>query len=183
MRQTITGDRAMLLAAVRSEDALVTLTVPQIRQVLEPRVRDVTGHRLAPIAEWSQPRYWLDGRFVALTLLVDKGEEVAGDRWVAREERCDDLGALLTNVDDPALVVLGPPGCGESTLLRPVDLQMAVAALPVHCTARLHPSRRARHRRRRFPWCGPWCGALVRSTDDARQTMYNGATDTQRSDP
>jgi class 3 adenylate cyclase len=120
---------AALLAGVRSEEAQVTLTVPQIRQVLERRVRDLTEYRLARIAEWSQPRYPLDGRFVALTLLVDKGEEVARDRWVAKEERYDDLDVLLANVEDPAVVVLGPPGSGKSTLLRHLDLETGIAAL------------------------------------------------------
>jgi class 3 adenylate cyclase len=118
-----------LLATVRSDERAVTLTTRQIQQVLAARPSDLTEYRLARIAEWSQPRYRLDGRFVALTLLVDKGEAVVGDRWVAKEERYDDLGRLLAEVPDPAVVVLGPPGCGKSTLLRHVGLETGIAVL------------------------------------------------------
>ena len=85
---------------------------------------DLTEYRLGRIAEWSQPRYRLDGRFVALTLLVDQGEESASGRWAAKQERYDDLGALLAGVPDPAVVVLGPPGSGKSTLLRHLELDV-----------------------------------------------------------
>ena len=118
-----------LLAAVRTNEASVTLTVPQIRQILASRPADLTEYRLGRIAEWSQPRYRLDRRFVDLTLLVDQGEEVTGDRWAAKQERYDDLGELLVAVPDPAVVVLGPPGSGKSTLLRHLELDKAIAAL------------------------------------------------------
>jgi len=118
-----------LLAALRSDEESVTLTLPQIQQLLASRPQDLTEYRLGRIAEWSQPRYRLDGRFVALSLLVDQGEDAAGGRWSAREERYDDLGVLLANTTDPAVVVLGPPGSGKSTLLRHLELDMAIANL------------------------------------------------------
>ena len=120
---------AALLAAVRDDEGGMTLTLPEIRQILASRPADLTEYRLGRIAEWSQPRYRLDGRFVALTLLVDQGEESASGRWAAKAERYEDLGALLAGVPDPALVVLGPPGSGKSTLLRHLELDAAVASL------------------------------------------------------
>ena len=118
-----------LLAAVRGDEGGVTLTLPQVRQIQGSRVKDLTEYRLGRIAEWSQPRYRLDGRFVDLTLLVDQGEEAAAGRWAAKQERYDDLGTLLAAVPDPAVVVLSPPGGGKSTLLRHLELDVAIANL------------------------------------------------------
>jgi len=118
-----------LHAVIRGDAATVVLTTDQVRRAAQHRPADLTEHRLGRIAEWSQPRYRLDGRFVALTLLVDQGEESAAGRWAARQERYDGLGAVLAAVPEPALVVLGPPGSGKSTLLRHLELDAAVAAL------------------------------------------------------
>jgi formylglycine-generating enzyme required for sulfatase activity len=87
------------------------------------------AYRRGRLAEWSGPRYELDERFVALTLLADVGEESPGGRWQAQQRRHRGLGALLAAVADPALVVLGPPGSGKSTLLRHFELTRAEAAL------------------------------------------------------
>ena len=99
------------------KDRTVALSLEQAREIAQRRPADLTEYRLGRIAEWSQPRYRLDGRFVALTLLVDQGEEAAGGRWSARQESYDDLGAVLESAPDPAIVVLGPPGAGKSTCL------------------------------------------------------------------
>ena len=123
---------AALLAAIRGDDTAgttVALSPEQAREIAQRRPADLTEYRLGRIAEWSQPRYRLDGRFVALTLLVDQGEDAAGGRWAAKEQAYDDLGALLANTTDPAVVVLGPPGAGKSTLLRRLELDTAIAGL------------------------------------------------------
>ncbi len=111
------------------KDRTVALSLEQAREIAQRRPADLTEYRLGRIAEWSQPRYRLDGRFVALTLLVDQGEEAAGGRWSARQESYDDLGAVLESAPDPAIVVLGPPGAGKSTLLRHLELDRAIAGL------------------------------------------------------
>ncbi|MBW1687856.1 MAG: protein kinase, partial [Deltaproteobacteria bacterium] len=90
---------------------------------------DWSAYRRGRIAEWSHPRYRLDSEFVELTLLVDQGEETASGRWSAQAERYRDLGELLEAIEDPALVVLGPPGCGKSTLLRRLELDVSQRAL------------------------------------------------------
>lgn len=79
--------------------------------------------RRARIEEWSAPRYYLDKRFVNLTLLLDKGE-TEPQRWRRAEDfRFNDLRDVLEKTkDDPALVLLGAPGSGKSTLLRRLQL-------------------------------------------------------------
>ena len=118
------------LAAVRDDAApAVVLSAAQAREAASRRPADLSEYRLGRVAEWSQPRYRLAGRFVALTLLVDQGEEAASGRWAARQERYADLGKLLAAVAEPAVVVLGPPGSGKSTLLRHLELDAAIGGL------------------------------------------------------
>jgi len=85
--------------------------------------------RLNRIADWSQPRYALDKRFVQLTLLVDKGEDAQGPRWESSRQFQDLREVLQETLDTPALVLLGPPGSGKSTLLRRLEWDLAVDAL------------------------------------------------------
>ena len=118
-----------LRTVVLDETAGATLSPAQVQQIIEHRPGDLETYRLGRIAEWSQPRYRVDGRFVALELLVDKGEQSAAGRWAAQEERFDDLGRLLAELTEPAIVVLGPPGAGKSTLLRRYELDTAIRAL------------------------------------------------------
>jgi class 3 adenylate cyclase len=87
------------------------------------------AYRRGRIAEWTGPRWELDDRFVALSLLVDQGEDAAGDRWAAKGERYTSLEALLAGVDAPVLVLLGPPGCGKSTILRHLELSLSLQGL------------------------------------------------------
>lgn len=82
------------------------------------------------IAEWSLPRYYLDKRFVNLTLILDKGEQET-QRWQrAEDSRFNDLRNVLDKTkDDPALVLLGAPGSGKSTLLRRLQLDHSIDRL------------------------------------------------------
>ena len=120
---------AAILAVIRGDERSLVLTVPQVIAAARHRPADLTEYRLGRIAEWSQPRYRLDGRFVGLTLLIDQGEEAVQGRWAAKDERYEDLGELLAATSDPAVVVLGPPGGGKSTLLRRLELDAAIAGL------------------------------------------------------
>jgi len=120
---------ASLLAAVRSDEAIVRLEADEVSAIVERPVADELAYRLGRIVEWCQPRYRLDERFVTLSLLVDAGEESAAGRWQAQPKRYTDLGALLDEVEAPAVVVLGPPGSGKSTLLRHFELERAVAGV------------------------------------------------------
>ncbi len=129
VERTVAETLAALLAVVRGDARTVVLTPEQVRAAARHRPADWTEFRLGRVAEWSQPHYRLDGRFVDLALLVDQGEDAASGRWAARQERFDDLGALLAAVPEPAVVVLGPPGSGKSTLLRRLELDAAIAGV------------------------------------------------------
>lgn len=80
------------------------------------------------IARWSHPRYDLNTRFVQLTLLLDQGEAAQGPRWHV-SERFGALAEVLESVPDQALVLLGPPGSGKSTLRRHYAMDQAKAVL------------------------------------------------------
>ncbi|MEO8082448.1 MAG: SUMF1/EgtB/PvdO family nonheme iron enzyme [Ardenticatenales bacterium] len=127
--RSVADTLAALHAVIRRDAPTVVLTTEHVRLAAQHRPADLTEYRLGRIAEWSQPRYRLDGRFVHLTLLVDQGEENATGRWAARPERYADLGVLLAAVDEPAVVVLAAPGSGKSTLLRHLEFDKAIAVL------------------------------------------------------
>lgn len=69
------------------------LSTETVQAILRYRPRDLTEYRLARIAEWSQPRYALDKRFVHLVLLLDQGEEASGTRWAEQDREFQDLGS------------------------------------------------------------------------------------------
>jgi formylglycine-generating enzyme required for sulfatase activity len=100
---------------------------------------DLAEYRLTRIAAWCRPRYALDKRFVALSMLVDRGEEAPGGRWAQQERRYDDLSDVLGEVPDPALVLLGAPGSGKSTVLRRLELDLAVGATRAGVSGRDQP--------------------------------------------
>jgi hypothetical protein len=58
-----------------------------------------------------------------------QGEDAQGPRWQGGNEKFRDLPQVLAQVPEPAIVVLGPPGTGKSTLLRHFELDNAQSAL------------------------------------------------------
>jgi class 3 adenylate cyclase/formylglycine-generating enzyme required for sulfatase activity len=125
----IDGLWTMLGDAVRDEQRTVVLTSAQARAIIQHKPKRLEEYWLSRFVEWSQPRYRLDTRFVQLSLLIDRGEDQADERWQVRDRRIDDLGALFEEVPDPAMVILAPPGSGKSTILRRLELDAATAAL------------------------------------------------------
>lgn len=157
----IDGLWASLGEAVRDEQRTVVLTSAQARAIIQHKPTRLEEYWLGRFVEWSQPRYRLDTRFVQLSLLVDRGEEQADERWQVRERRIEDLGALFTEVPDPAMVILAPPGSGKSTMLRRLELDAATAALrggPPHVTffVQLNHFRLAGDGDAGFPDPGAW---------------------------
>ncbi len=122
---------SQLEAALIGDEAgdAITLSPGQAAELAQHKPRDLREFRLGRVAEWSQPRYRLDGRFVGLTLLIDQGEDAVQGRWQAGEERYGDLGSMLAATREPVIVVLGPPGAGKSTLLRRLELDAAIDGL------------------------------------------------------
>ena len=100
-----------------------------VEAALLASVADLGPYRRGRVAEWSHARYGLDREFVALTLLMDEGEDAASGRWAPRPERYRDLRGLLAAIDHPAVVLLGPPGSGKSTLLRRLELDVSEEGL------------------------------------------------------
>ncbi len=113
----------VLLGAVRDPKGSAVLSRDQARAIKDHKPADLTEFRLGRIAEWSLPRYYLDKRFVNLTLIVDKGEQET-QRWQrAEDSRFNDLRDVLEKTKpDPVLALLGQPGSGKSTLLRRLQL-------------------------------------------------------------
>ncbi len=115
-------------AAVRTGSP-ARMSSADLRRLLVRRPADLTAYRVGRVAEWTQGQHELDRRFVHLRLLVDRGEAAGSERWEQAEREYDDLGALLGEVLDPALVVLGAPGSGKTTLLRRLELDLARSGL------------------------------------------------------
>lgn len=120
LTDTQASERSDLLGAPRAEFA--ELPEPQRREIVVRYYEDC-------MARWSDDRYALDKRFVQLTLLLDQGEDTGGPRWQTASKTFHDLGEVLEEVAEQAVVVLGPPASGKSTLLRHYELDCARAAL------------------------------------------------------
>ena len=121
-----------IIALVRDDERVLRLGADEVRAFVRGSFQNLDEYRASRIAEWSLPRYRLDERFVALSMLVDTGSESAGDRWVSKDMRFDQLTELMDTVHSPALVLLGSPGSGKSTLLRRLELELAAASVCGH---------------------------------------------------
>jgi class 3 adenylate cyclase/formylglycine-generating enzyme required for sulfatase activity len=99
------------------------------REPAPRRPADLEQYLLSRVVEWSKPRWQLDARFVQLSLLVDRGEDVDDERWRLSEQALGDVGDLLEGVPQPALVILGPPGSGKSTILRRLEMEISQRGL------------------------------------------------------
>lgn len=129
-RSTPPAAFATLLAAVRDAETVARIAPDDLQAALRYAPNDLAEYRLSRIATWSQPRHRLDERFVGLSLWLDQGENAQpGSRWRPEARRFDGLDKVLADRDEAALVLLGAPGTGKSTLLRRLELDTAIAGL------------------------------------------------------
>ena len=114
-----------LLKAVIQETTHAIFNPETMVEIFKHSPDNLTEYRLSCIAEWSQPKYQLDQRFVVLTLWIDQGEKTEGARFSEAPEhpRFNDLREVLAHLkDQQAMVLLGEPGSGKSSLLRRLQL-------------------------------------------------------------
>ena len=104
------------------------LSRDQLSTIVRTRPKTPADFQLARIAEWVQRPYRLNTRFVDLTLLVDRVDNVA-DRWLSLPDNTKDIRRIIDTRDEQAFVVLGAPGSGKSTLLRHLQLNHSLASL------------------------------------------------------
>jgi formylglycine-generating enzyme required for sulfatase activity/DNA-binding SARP family transcriptional activator len=123
------ADAGRLMRSVMDGRTVATFDPEELQALAAQTAIDLSSFAISRIAEWSQPRYQLDRRFVQLGLLVDRGEAATEGRWRVEPRHFDELKQLMIEVEDPALVLLGRPGAGKSTLLRRLELDLAVARL------------------------------------------------------
>lgn len=119
-----------LLDAVRDPEGGIVLSVEQATAIKNHKPADLTEYRLGRIAEWSLPRYQFDKRFVKMTLWLDKGRDSSdSQRETPVNKTYTDLRDILNERDDTALILLGEPGGGKSTLMRRLQLEDAIDRL------------------------------------------------------
>lgn len=125
-----------LLALLRQERPLVAW--PELPPDTPP-TDPLAAYHQKLAQELAAPSKEFDGRFVQLTLLLNKGE----GEFARSDAQFQDLGELLNRVQERVVVLLGRPGCGKTTLLKRRQLAYAQAALPGHTTflARLNTYR------------------------------------------
>lgn len=141
MQQCLSGIQAIAQAQdIKSEtdsvEAYQTIVAQldrkEYERVLCYKPNRLETYRAQCIARWSQPRYALDKRFTPLTLLLDQGDEMQGERYQRQAHEFSDLQEVLTRLrqrNERVLVLTGAPGSGKSTLLRRLELDLANAAL------------------------------------------------------
>ncbi|MFQ5460648.1 MAG: adenylate/guanylate cyclase domain-containing protein, partial [Anaerolineae bacterium] len=120
-----------LIAALRDSEEPVDMSPELARVVAGRSPTTMTEYRVQRVVAWSMPRYRLDRRFVHLTLHVDQGEESLRGRWLEVPREFSNFGQLLEASGDPVSVVLGAPGSGKTTILRRLELELALAGLRV----------------------------------------------------
>ena len=120
---------------------------PALGAARKAPVTGLTGYWLQRHGQWAGAAGGrLDRRFVNLRLLVDRGLQVDGERFVpdmaaGDKGRFDDLAKLLRQHDSVAAwVLVGEPGSGKSTVLQHHELAMADAALGVGAGVRPAPA-------------------------------------------
>ncbi len=114
----------------------VAMTPEQIAEIRLQPPQDETEYLLACYAKWSEARFALDEKFVNLALLVQENDRYTEKRGT---RHYSDLHEALRQASSPVVVLLGLPGGGKSTLLRRLEMDIALEALRGVATRRSLP--------------------------------------------
>lgn len=124
----LTDDQQAFFEMLKSDDDR-NVSCRLVEAVKLQKAVDLTSHRLKRVAHWMHQDFELDKRFVNLILLLDHGMQNEAGRFI-ESGRYEGLEALLeARQDDVALVLLGRPGCGKTTLLRHFEYEQSLKAL------------------------------------------------------
>lgn len=128
--RSLPGALVALETAIRRPDRPVAISGEQLAEIRAHKSRNLREYLLACYARWCAPQYQLDRRFVRLTLVADQDPEAA-DRWASYPgtRSSNDLREVLTHSTAFAHVLLGTPGSGKSTVLRRLEMDLAVEGL------------------------------------------------------
>lgn len=104
------------------EELLMTLTSHSPSSLNELRLRQ--------FARWSRSPYRIDKRFINLTVTLEYYEDDTQSPYQRSDDnKYNDLYQVFAQVDYPALVLLGVPGSGKSTILRHLQLDQSISQL------------------------------------------------------
>lgn len=118
-----------LLECVRDGERALELAPEDLEALAVDAPRDVTAHRLQLVADALRRRERFDPNLVAMTLLLDQGEQSVGGRWAEAPGKVERLDGVLEARGEPAYMLLGEGGSGKSVVLRRLAVDAAIAAL------------------------------------------------------
>ncbi len=111
---------------IRTKTNIASFKQEDIRRLLRVSPKSPDEYRLSRILAWAHPQYQLDKRFVHLELSTTVHDSIVSS---GNERVFTDLHDAVETVEQPALILLGPPGSGKSTLLRRLQLDDALGRI------------------------------------------------------
>ena len=125
-----------LLKQIQAGQAVDTDLIDANKPQKPQQFTDLEVYRLKRFSHWCGNRHQLHQKFIKLKLLTDHGKDHQQGRFQITPSQqsnadghFDNLLALLEERDEKALVLLGRPGCGKSTVLQHLELQLCEAGL------------------------------------------------------
>jgi formylglycine-generating enzyme required for sulfatase activity len=115
------------------ESLTLDIREPEFETSMKRIIAEILDQPLDPLGEFRRKyrqafeqrlkndSHKLDERFVQLTLMIDKGESEA-QRWERQSLSSIAEIIKLNEAQYPAMVILGAPGSGKSTILRRLEL-------------------------------------------------------------
>ena len=100
-----------------------------LQAVITQPVDSLLAYGLKRLAQWYNSSNQLDQRFVELIVMIDQGQECEAGRFQKQNERYSHLMDLLEQRPEFALVLLGRPGCGKTTLLKNLAFRLCHESL------------------------------------------------------